>query len=102
MSPTSSSGRRTGPFAYRDYGNLATIGRKQGRDRLGRRPAQRLPRLADLVASPTSGSWSASAAASPSAISWLWNYLTYQRSARLITGEIAGRDRPNRRRRKAA
>jgi len=22
-------------------------------------------------------------------INWLWNYLTYQRSARLITGEIA-------------
>ena len=27
-------------------------------------------------------------------INWLWNYLSYQRSARLITGDIALASRP--------
>ena len=32
------------------------------------------------------------------ALSWLWNYLTYQRSARLITGEVAPTSRARERR----
>jgi NADH dehydrogenase len=27
-------------------------------------------------------------------LNWLWNYLTYQRSARLITGEVAASPPP--------
>ena len=49
MSPTSSSAAAPAPFAYRDFGNLATIGRSQAVIDMGRSAAQRLRRLADLV-----------------------------------------------------
>ena len=51
-SPTSSSDGRGAPFRYRDYGNLATIGRSRAVDRIGPPPAQRFRRLADLVVRP--------------------------------------------------
>jgi NADH dehydrogenase len=34
-------------------------------------------------------------------LQWLWNYLTYQRSARLITGDIAVQPAPSPRRKAA-
>lgn len=79
-------GRRPpGPFRYLDWGNLATVGRKRavadfGWLRLWGGPAWLLWCTAHiyflvgyrnrLVVS----------------VSWLWNYLTYDRGARLITG----------------
>ncbi|HUC12546.1 MAG TPA: NAD(P)/FAD-dependent oxidoreductase [Stellaceae bacterium] len=74
------------PFRYRNYGNLATIGRKQAVVDLG---WMRLTgRIAWLI-------WTAAHIyyligfrnRMAIAIDWLWSYLTYQRGARLITGE---------------
>jgi len=73
------------PFRYRDFGNLATIGRKAAVVDLG---WLRLSgRLAWLI-------WSGAhiyfligfRSRIVVAIEWLWSYLTYQRGARLITG----------------
>jgi NADH dehydrogenase FAD-containing subunit len=74
-----------GPFRYRNYGNLATIGRREavadfGWIQVWGRPAWLLWSVVHiyfmigfrrriLVA-----------------IEWFWSYLTYQRGARLITG----------------
>jgi NADH dehydrogenase len=73
------------PFRYRDVGNLATIGRRSavvefGRWRLKGRLAWWLWGLAHiyfLIGLP-----------SPFIVSfrWLWEYLTYGKGARLITG----------------
>lgn len=80
------SGQRSpAPFRYRDYGNLATIGRREavadfGWIQVWGRPAWLLWSVVHiyfligfrrriLVA-----------------IEWFWSYLTYQRGARLITG----------------
>jgi NADH dehydrogenase len=78
-------GRVPGPFRYRDYGNLATIGRRQA--------------LADFGWIRVSGRigwllWSAAhiyfligfRRRVLVALEWFWSYLTYQRGARLITG----------------
>lgn len=80
-------GRRTGDFAYRDFGNLATIGRSRavidgGDLRLSGFLAWLLWSFAHV--------WFLIGFRSRLAvtINWLWNYLTYQRSARLITGDI--------------
>ena len=74
-----------GPFRYRDVGNLATIGRRSavveiGRLRLRGRLAWWLWGIAHiyfLIGQP-----------SPLIVSirWLWEYLTYRKGARLITG----------------
>jgi NADH dehydrogenase len=81
-------GRTDAPFRYRDYGNLATIGRSRavadfGRIRLWGFPAWLMWCVAHI--------WFLVGFRSRLAVTlnWLWNYLTYQRSARLITGEIA-------------
>ena len=74
-----------GPFRYRDFGNLATIGRREAVVDFG------WLRLTGRLA------WLAWGAAHiyfligfrnrlAVAIDWLWSYLTYQRGARLITG----------------
>ena len=74
------------PFRYRDYGNLATIGRREAVADFGR------VRLTGWVA------WLAWGLAHiyfligfrnrmAVAVDWLWSYLTYQRGARLITGQ---------------
>lgn len=74
------------PFRYRDYGNLATIGRHEAVADFG------WLRLTGRLA------WLAWGAAhiyfligfrnrAAVAIDWLWSYLTYQRGARLITGQ---------------
>jgi len=75
-----------GPFRYRDFGNLATIGRREAVVDFG------WLRLTGRLA------WLAWGAAHiyfligfrnrlAVAIDWLWSYITYQRGARLITGQ---------------
>jgi NADH dehydrogenase len=93
-------GRRTGAFAYRDYGNLATIGRNHavidwGRLRLSGFVAWLIWSVAHILF--LVGFRSRLAVG----LQWLWNYLTYQRSARLITGDIAVQPAPSPRRKAA-
>jgi NADH:ubiquinone reductase (H+-translocating) len=79
-------GRTTpGPFRYRNYGNLATIGRKAavadfGWIRLSGYIAWWLWGLAHIYF--LIGFRNRLAVA----LDWFWSYLTFQRSARLITG----------------
>lgn len=93
-------GRRSPSFAYRDFGKLATIGRKSA--------------VIDWDGWQLSGffAWAIWSIAHiwfligfrsriAVSLSWLWNYLTYQRSARLITGDPVC-DQPSRVARKAA
>lgn len=79
-------GRRSGPFVYRDFGNLATIGRSKAVIDLG--DLQLSGFLAWLLWS-VAHVWFLIGFRSRLAvtINWLWNYLTFQRAARLITGE---------------
>lgn len=83
-------GRRRGPFHYRDFGNLATIGRSKAVIDLGH--IQLSGFVAWLIWS-VAHIWFLIGFRSRFAVTlnWLWNYLTYQRSARLITGEIKSR-----------
>ena len=75
-----------GPFRYRDFGNLATIGRRAAVADFGW--LRLTGRLAWLV-------WGVAHIyfligfrnRMAVAIDWLWSYLTYQRGARLITGQ---------------
>ena len=74
-----------GPFRYRDFGNLATIGRREAVADFGR--LRLTGRLAWLVWGVAHiyfliGFRNRMAVATD----WLWSYLTYQRGARLITG----------------
>lgn len=80
-------GGARGDFTYRDYGNLATIGRSKavidwGQLRLSGFLAWLIWSFAHI--------WFLIGFRSRVAvmISWLWSYVTYQRSARLITGEV--------------
>jgi NADH dehydrogenase FAD-containing subunit len=76
------------PFRYRDYGNLATIGRREAVADFGW--LRLTGRLAWMV-------WSAVHIfyligfrnRVVVALDWLWSYLTYQRGARLITGDAS-------------
>ena len=73
-------------FRYRNLGNLATIGRKEavvdfGRLRLTGRIAWLVWGLAHIYF--LIGFRNRMAVA----VDWLWSYLTYQRGARLITGQ---------------
>ena len=77
---------RAGPppsFCYRDYGSLAAIGRKyavmqMGPLRLTGSPGSRgAPRTSFLI-----GFRNRLAVV----LNWAWNYLTFQRGTRLITG----------------
>ncbi|HZT86766.1 MAG TPA: NAD(P)/FAD-dependent oxidoreductase [Stellaceae bacterium] len=73
------------PFRYRDYGSLATIGRREAVVDFGR--IRLTGRLAWFV-------WSGAHIyfligfrnRLAVALDWLWSYLTYQRGARLIVG----------------
>jgi NADH dehydrogenase len=80
-------GSASAPFAYLDHGNLATIGRSRAVADLGRLHLSGFP--AWLLWS-VAHVWFLIGFRSRLAvtISWLWNYLTYQRSARLITGVV--------------
>jgi NADH dehydrogenase len=74
------------PFRYRNVGNLATIGRREavvdfGWLRLTGRIAWLVWGIAHIYF--LIGFRNRIAVA----IDWLWSYLTYQRGARLITGE---------------
>jgi NADH dehydrogenase len=80
-------GRTMKPFRYRDYGNLATIGRRRavadfGRFRLSGFPAWLVWCVAHV--------WFLAGFRNRLSVTlhWAWNYFTYQRSARLITGPI--------------
>jgi len=79
-------GRCSGPFTYRSFGNLATIGRKRAVIDWGHH--QQSGVLAWLIWS-FAHIWFLIGFRSRLSVglSWLWNYLTYQRSARLITGD---------------
>ncbi len=83
-------GETLAAFRYRDYGSLATIGRKRAVIQMGRF------RLKGFFA------WLMWCVAHiyyligfrnrfVVAISWLWNYLTFQRATRLITGMSGSR-----------
>ncbi len=78
-------GRAVAPFRYRDFGSLATIGRKRAVAQLGRL------RIKGFVA------WLLWSVAHIYfligfrnrlivAMNWAWNYVTFQRGTRLITG----------------
>lgn len=77
--------RPPGKFVYKNYGNLATIGRKRAVADFGWTKLHGLPAwavwstahifyLADFRARLIVGA------------NWLWNYITFDRGARLITG----------------
>lgn len=80
-------GRADRPFRYRDFGNLATIGRRRavadfGKVRLSGFPAWLVWCVAHV--------WFLVGFRSRLSVilHWAWNYFTYARSARLITGPI--------------
>ncbi len=78
-------GRTNLPFAYRDYGNLATIGRSRAVIDWGRLQCSGL--VAWLIWSVAHILFLVGFRSRLSvATSWLWSYFTYQRSARLIIG----------------
>jgi NADH:ubiquinone reductase (H+-translocating) len=94
-------GRTNLPFAYRDYGNLATIGRSRAVIDWGRLQCSGL--VAWLIWSVAHILFLVGFRSRLSvATSWLWSYFTYQRSARLIIGsEGASPTRPATRRQAA-
>lgn len=93
-------GRCSGPFTYRSFGNLATIGRSKAVIDWGHH--QQSGFFAWLIWS-FAHIWFLIGFRSRIAVglSWFWNYLTYQRSARLITGGMP-RTSPQSVRREAA
>lgn len=81
-------GKTVKPFRYRNYGNLATIGRSRavadfGRVRLSGYIAWALWCVAHI--------WFLAGFRNRFIVGlhWLWNYLTFARGARLITGDVA-------------
>jgi NADH dehydrogenase len=86
-------GRGVREFAYRDFGNLATIGRSRAVIDMGE---LRLHGFIAWLIWSVAHVWFLIGFRSRLAvtINWLWNYLTYQRSARLITGDIANSPPP--------
>src|SRR5262249_14825104 len=83
-------GKATEPFRYRDFGSLATIGRKRAVAQMGR---FRLSGLPGWVL------WSVAHVyyligfrnRLMVALNWAWNYITFQRGTRLITGITGSR-----------
>jgi NADH:ubiquinone reductase (H+-translocating) len=86
-------GRRAGPFRYLDYGNVATIGRSQAVIDWG---GWHLSGLIAWLIWSVAHVWFLVGFRNRLSVclSWLWSYLTFQRSARLITGETAGSESP--------
>lgn len=80
-------GRTMRPFHYRDFGNLATIGRRRAVADFGR---VRLSGFAAWLVWCVAHVWFLVGFRSRLSviIHWAWNYFTYARSARLITGPI--------------
>jgi NADH dehydrogenase len=93
-------GRRSLAFAYRDFGNLATIGRKRA---VIDWDSWHLSGFSAWLIWSFAHIWFLIGFRSRLVVglNWLWNYLTYQRSARLITGETIC-DQSSRAARKAA
>lgn len=80
------AGRAVEPFRYRDYGQMATIGRARAVCSIGGlRLSGHLAWLLWCVAHI----WYLNGLRNRLSvtISWIWNYLTFERGARLITGE---------------
>jgi NADH:ubiquinone reductase (H+-translocating) len=84
------SGKSVAPFRYRDFGSLATIGRKRAIVQMGRFKLKGF--LAWVL-------WSVAHIyfligfrnRFVVATNWLWNYITFQRGTRLITGMSGAR-----------
>jgi NADH dehydrogenase len=94
-------GKATPAFSYADYGSMATVGRKAA--------------IADFRGLHLKGfiGWLVWSAAHvyfligfrnriAVTLDWAWSYLTFERGARLITGDIAARARPPAAKREAA
>jgi NADH dehydrogenase len=81
------AGRSVAPFRYRNFGNLATIGRSRAVMEIGR--VQLSGHLAWLLWS-TAHIWFLVGFRSRLVVGlqWLWNYFTFERNARLITGDV--------------
>ncbi len=81
-------GRKAEPFCYKNYGNLATIGRSQAVADFGR---FQLSGFAGWVLWCTAHIWFLSGFRNRIGvgITWLWSYITFERNARLITGDFA-------------
>lgn len=81
-------GRPVLPFRYRNYGSLATIGRKRAVADFGR---VRLSGFLAWAVWCVAHIWFLAGFRNRLLVgaNWLWNYLTFERHARLITGEIA-------------
>jgi NADH dehydrogenase len=83
-------GKTVPPFQYRDFGSLATIGRKRAVAQLGR---------LKLTGFPAWLLWSVAHIyfligfrnRLAVALSWAWSYVTFQRGTRLITGVSGAR-----------
>jgi len=82
------AGRKAPPFRYRDWGNMATIGRSRAVADFGR---LRVSGFAAWLLWCVAHIWFLTGHRNRVSvgISWLWSYLTYQRGARLITGDVA-------------
>lgn len=81
------AGRAVKPFRYRDYGQMATIGRARAVCSIGGvRLSGHLAWLVWCVAHV----WYLNGLRNRISvtISWIWNYLTFERGARLITGDM--------------
>jgi NADH:ubiquinone reductase (H+-translocating) len=80
-------GRARAPFRYRDYGNLATIGRRAAIIHFGR---LRMSGFAAWLLWSVAHIWFLVGFRSRLVVglSWIWSYLTFARSARLITGDV--------------
>lgn len=76
------------PFRYRNYGNLATIGRKRAVADFGWITFSGFPAW---VLWCVAHIWFLAGFRNRFIVglNWLWNYLTFERGARLITGDIA-------------
>ena len=87
-------GRTMKPFRYRDYGNLATIGRRRAVADFGRVQLSGFPAWLLWCAAHV---WFLVGFRSRISVTlhWAWNYFTYHRSARLITGPIDARREDN-------
>jgi NADH dehydrogenase len=79
------AGRSVGPFRYRDFGSLATIGRKHAVAEFGR---LRLTGPAAWLLWCVAHVWFLIGFRNRAAValSWIWSYVTFQRGTRLITG----------------
>jgi NADH dehydrogenase len=86
------AGGQAAPFRYRNYGNLATIGRKRAVADFGR---IRLSGFIAWIVWCTAHIWFLAGFRNRFVVglNWLWNYLTFERNARLITGDVLP-DRP--------